>query len=91
MVDACAECGRAFFAGEWKYCERCYARLLRENKELLDEITEYKREVNDLEEEISKLETRIFQLEAKLAEYEKIVMSEPKLWSKLVARKLTVH
>ena len=81
MVEACAECGHAFFAGEWKYCERCFSYFQKMVKELREEIKEYKREINDLEEEISKLEKE-------LTEYKEIVMSEPKLWSKLIAKRM---
>ena len=87
MPERCAECGSYFYSFEDKICRACFEDLKRENEELQEKISDLEAEVATLEDEITELQEEI----AKLLEYRDIVMEDPKLWSKLIAKRIKPH
>lgn len=84
MPERCSKCGCSIFPYEEKICWHCFNELKRENEELHEKVSDLKIQVSALEDEITELQEEI----AELLIYRDIVMEDPKLWSKLIARRL---
>jgi len=87
MPERCAECGSYLYPFEDKICRACYEDLKRENDELREIVKRSHSRIQNLEAEIIELYREL----EKLQMYKEVVMEDPKLWSKLVAKRLTVH
>lgn len=87
MPERCSKCGCFLYPYEDKICQDCYYDLEKENYALQTEIQDLKAEIRVLEDEIAQLQSEI----AKLLVYQDIVMEDPKLWSKLIVKRIKPH